>query len=91
MPHYTFRNKETDEEFDVEMSISERDQYVTDHPEFEQILGSSSLAIGDPLKLGVSKNPRLIEFQKYVLPNIAAQNPLGRIGKDTKFQLKRDF
>lgn len=90
MPIYTFRNKETEEEFDLEMKISERDQYVIDHPEVEQIIGSS-MSIGDPLKLGVSKNPRMIEFQKYVLPRIAAANPLGRIGKDTKFQLKKEF
>lgn len=90
MPVYTFANRETGEEQTLEMKISERDEFEKDHPELEQVFGGSTLAIGDPLKLGVSKNPRMIEFQKYVMPRIAAANPLGNIGK-TNFQLRKEF
>lgn len=40
MPTYSFRNKETGEEFDVFMKVSELDQYVEDHPELEKLLSS---------------------------------------------------
>lgn len=90
MPHYTFRNKKTNEEFDLEMKIAEMEEYLEKNPDIEQIIGGS-FTLGDPLKLGVSKNPRMIEFQKYVLPKIAANNPLGKIGKETRFQLRREW
>lgn len=90
MPVYTFRDKKSGEEQTLEMKISERDEFELANPQLEQVFGGSTLAIGDPLKLGVSKNPRMVEFQKYVLPKIAAANPLGNIGK-TNFQLKREF
>lgn len=68
MPVYTFKNINTDEEFDLEMSIADREQYLKDNPDIQQILNKMNL--GDPVKLGVTKNSRLTEFQKYVLPKI---------------------
>lgn len=38
MPTYNFRNKETGEEFEVLMRISELDQYKIDNPNMEQFL-----------------------------------------------------
>ena len=40
MPTYNFRNKETGEEFEVLMRISELDQYKIDNPNMEQFLKS---------------------------------------------------
>ena len=37
MANYNFRNKETQEIFEVSMRISELDQYKADHPELEQV------------------------------------------------------
>ena len=37
MPTYSFRNKLTEEIFDKTMRISERDQYLADNPEIEQV------------------------------------------------------
>ena len=38
MPIYTFRNKETGEEFEKSMMISELDAYLEDNPNIEQII-----------------------------------------------------
>ena len=54
MPTYTFLNKETDEEFDILMSIAERDQYVQDNPHLTQVLRKAP-SIGDPIRLGKRK------------------------------------
>jgi hypothetical protein len=40
MPTYSFRNKETGEEFDVFMKMSELDDYIEQHPEHEKLLSS---------------------------------------------------
>jgi len=42
MPIYTFRNKETNEEFDENMMISELDTYLEDNPHIEQIITTST-------------------------------------------------
>ena len=54
MPTYTFRNKDTGEEFDIFMKIAEREQYLSDNPHIESIIGGPP-AIGDPVRLGVRK------------------------------------
>jgi len=38
MPIYTFRNKETNEEFDENMMMSELDAYLENNPHIEQII-----------------------------------------------------
>ena len=53
MPTYSFRNKETGEEFDEIMSIEKLDQYKADNPHLEQLLGTPP--IGDPVRLGMKK------------------------------------
>jgi len=42
MPIYTFRNKETNEEFDENMMIAELDTYLEDNPHVEQIITTST-------------------------------------------------
>ena len=54
MPNYTFRNNDTQEEFDISMSIAERDQYVLDNPHLTQII-TGAPSIGDPYRLGRKK------------------------------------
>lgn len=53
MPTYSFRNKETGEEFDKFMRISERDPFLEENPQFESIL--TTAAFGDSVRLGVTK------------------------------------
>lgn len=54
MPKYTFRNNESNEVFDITMSISERDQYVQDNPHLTQLI-TGAPSIGDPHRLGLKK------------------------------------
>jgi hypothetical protein len=42
MPIYTFRNKDTGEEFDENMMISELDTYLEENPHVEQIITSGT-------------------------------------------------
>ena len=53
MPTYTFRNTETGEVYDAFMKISERDLYLTEHPEIEPVPTSALLHSGT----GLGKKP----------------------------------
>lgn len=50
MPTYLFKNIETGEEFEKQMSMKELDGYKTEHPELQQIIGSSTIVSGSKLK-----------------------------------------
>lgn len=71
MPTYTFRNKETGEEFTELMSMSEHDTYLDDKPHLEQVV--TAPLIVDPVNIGISKPPS--DFQKYVLGRIKESVP----------------
>jgi hypothetical protein len=45
MPYYKFLNKKTNEEMDVFMSISERDKFLQENPNVEQLVNGAP-AIG---------------------------------------------
>lgn len=88
MPIYTFKDINTNEEYDLEMKIAELDDYLKKNPNVIQILNKINL--GDPVKLGVTKNPRHTEFQKYVLPKIhAGAGKQSKIGRG-RWDLKRE-
>ena len=53
MPTYSFRNKETGEEFDKFMRIFDRESFLEENPHFETII--TSAAIGDSVRLGVTR------------------------------------
>lgn len=77
MPTYTFRNNDTQEEFDIRMSIAERDQYVQDNPHLTQLLYKAP-AIGDPIRLGLKKPD---DGFRDVLRNVKSHHPGQKIGK----------
>jgi len=79
MPNYTFRNNETDEVFDIHMSISERDQYVQNNPHLTQLI-TGAPSIGDPHRLGRKKPD---EGFRDVLRNIKSHHPGSRKTKST--------
>lgn len=56
MPTYTFRNKDTGEESTQFLSMSEREQFLQDNPNFEQVLTAPPIV--DPVRLGVRKIDR---------------------------------
>jgi len=53
MPLYTFRNKETGEECELLLSMSEFGRYLLDHPEVVHIIQPISTI--DSARLGVTK------------------------------------
>ena len=77
MPIYTFRNKKTDETFTDLMSISEKEKYLSENPDIEQV--PMAVNMGDAVRLGVTKPPS--DFSKYVLGRIKERHPKGNIGK----------
>jgi hypothetical protein len=54
MPTYSFRNKETLEEFDKFLKMSERETYLEENPEIEQIHRKTASLI-DPMNAGLGK------------------------------------
>lgn len=54
MPTYSFKDKNTEEEFTLFMNISELDQYKLDNPHLSQLVNGAPMLIC-PIKLGVTK------------------------------------
>lgn len=69
---YNFRYKETGEIIQEEMMLCEREPFLFEHPELEQILIVPP-KLGDPVKLGVKKVPG--DFQHGIMDRIAAATP----------------
>jgi predicted nucleic acid-binding Zn ribbon protein len=55
MPTYSFKSKDTGEEFDVFMSVSELDQFLLDHPELEKLLSAPNF-LGSGMNGGMLNN-----------------------------------
>ena len=74
--NFTLRNKDTNEEWVQDFSSnSDKEKFLEENTNIEQIL--TSITIGDPVRLGVTKPPS--DFQKYVLGKVKAKNPLGDV------------
>lgn len=54
MANYSFRNTRTNEEFEVDMPISQLDAYKAENPHLEQFI-SRAPAMADPSRLGLRK------------------------------------
>lgn len=56
MPTYNFLNKENGELLELEMSMSEREPWLEEHPEYQQVFTPNSFpAMCDAVRLGVSR------------------------------------
>ena len=51
MPTYEFRNKQTGEVTEAFMSMSSREQYLTDNPHLEQTMTSAPAFTGDHITI----------------------------------------
>lgn len=78
MPTYNFRNKETGEEFEVTMKISELDSYKEANPQLTQFL-TGAPPIGDSVRLGIKK---LDNGFREVLQKVSEKTPGGGRLKD---------
>lgn len=69
---YSFEDQETGEEFELEMSYEQLQEFLKNNPEVNQTF---RMNIGDPVRMGVTRPPS--DFSKYVLGRVKENNPLG--------------
>lgn len=81
MVTYTFRNKNTDEVFNLDMPMASRESFLENCPELEQLIVACNIA--DPMMLGhLPANAK--DFQRNVLGRMAESIP----GNNIKQQMK---
>ena len=80
MPTYTFRNKDTGEEFEQFMGISAREEFLTENPQLETVIRNAP-AFGDAVRLGVHKSDQGF---KEVLQRIHEKTAGSQLNKTTK-------
>lgn len=66
-PTYSYLNTETNEEFDVKMSMSEVDDFEEKNPQYQRVYVKTNIV--DPVTAGVTKPPA--DFTKHVLGRVA--------------------
>ena len=79
MPTYVFRNKETGEQFEKIMKISELDMFREENPQLETII--QAVAFGDPTKL--SSTRKFDTGFKEVLQRIHEKTPGSQLEKSS--------
>ena len=79
MPTYVFRNKETGEQFEKIMKISELDTFRQQNPQLETVI--QSVAFGDPTKLTSSR--KFDTGFKEVLQRIHEKTPGSQLNKSS--------
>jgi hypothetical protein len=79
MPTYVFRNKETGEQFEKLMKISELDSFRADNPQLETVI--QAVAFGDPTKL--SSTRKFDTGFKEVLQRIHEKTPGSQLDKSS--------
>jgi hypothetical protein len=75
MPTYDFQHKETGEIIEKMMSISEKEKFLKEHPEYESVILAAP-SLGDPIRLGLRKPDS--GFRE-VLQKAKAAHPKGNI------------
>ena len=71
MPTYNFRNKETGEEFESFMKISEREEYLKSNPNLQPVVSAPALVSG----VSTSTQNRVPDGFKEVLSKVAEAHP----------------
>jgi hypothetical protein len=79
MPTYVFRNKQTGEQFEKIMKISELDTFRNENPQLETVI--QSVAFGDPTKLTSSR--KFDTGFKEVLQRIHEKTPGSELNKSS--------
>jgi hypothetical protein len=77
MPTYVFRNKETGEQFEKILKMSELDSFRVDNPQLETVI--QAVAFGDPTKLTSSR--KFDSGFKEVLQKIHERSPGSELNK----------
>ena len=79
MPTYVFRNKETGEQFEQIMKISELDSFRAENPQLETVI--QSVAFGDPTKMTSTR--KFDTGFKEVLQRIHEKTPGSELNKSS--------
>jgi hypothetical protein len=77
MPTYVFRNKETGEQFDKILKMSELDSFRAENPELETVI--QAVAFGDPTKMSTTR--KFDSGFKEVLQKIHERSPGSELNK----------
>jgi hypothetical protein len=86
MPIYDFENTKTGEQFTLNISNQEREEFLKASPDIIQVL--SRLNVGDPINLHVTKPPT--DFQKYVLGKVKEKNP-GGVALERRYTIPKEI
>lgn len=87
MPSYSFLDRNTNEEFDISMSINDIDQYEKDNPHLQRIYSQMNLC--DPVTIGVSRPPD--DFSKYVLGRVKTMPGAKNDVIEKRWEIKREI
>jgi hypothetical protein len=79
MPTYVFRNKETNEQFEKIMKISELDTFRAENPQLETVI--QTVAFGDPTKMSTTR--KFDTGFKEVLQRIHEKTPGSELNKSS--------
>jgi hypothetical protein len=79
MPTYVFRNKETGEQFEKIMKISELDNFRNENPQLETVI--QAVSFGDPTKM--SSTRKFDTGFKEVLQRIHEKTPGSELQKSS--------
>jgi predicted nucleic acid-binding Zn ribbon protein len=92
MPTYQFLNTETDEEFEVLMKISEREEYLKNNPHIQSVLTAPALVSG--VSTSNSRTGRVPSGFNEVLSKVAEAHPTSKVaqrfGKKSIKQVKTE-
>jgi hypothetical protein len=77
MPTYVFRNKETGEQFDKILKMSELDSFRAENPQLETVI--QAVAFGDPTKMSTTR--KFDSGFKEVLQKIHERSPGSELNK----------
>ena len=76
MPTYDFVNNETGEEYEMFMSMSEREKYLQDNPHIQQVIGATA-TVG-----GVSITGKVPDGFKEVLSKVSENHKSSAVARD---------
>ena len=92
MPTYQFRNTQTDEDFEVLMKISEREEYLKNNPHIQSIITAPALVSG--VSTSNSRSGRVPSGFNEVLSKVAEAHPTSKVaqrfGKKSIKQVKTE-
>jgi hypothetical protein len=86
MPTYTFKNVDTQEEYDLVMSYDDLDGYLSENKNVNQVF---KMTLVDPVGIGVTRPPS--DFQKYVLGKVKQMPGANKDVIEKRWQITKEI